>query len=60
MRQVGILRGRSKEMHNKVGAEMLYNALLGPEPPSHPEWIAFREGFSLPCANGFDFCQVSN
>jgi hypothetical protein len=47
-------------MHNKIGAEMLYSALLGPEPPSHPEWMAFREGFSLPCINGFDFRKVSD
>lgn len=46
-------------MHDKIGAEMLYSAILGPEPPSHPEWIAFREGFSLPCGNEFDFCKVN-
>jgi len=37
---------------------MLYYALFGPELPSHSEWKAFREGFSLRCRNGFSFLEV--
>lgn len=39
---------------------MLYAAIVGAEPPSHPEIQGFAEGFSLPCRNGFKFYTVSS
>lgn len=39
---------------------MLYAAIIGAEPPSHPEIRSFAEGFSLPCRNGFKFYTVSS
>jgi hypothetical protein len=38
---------------------MLYAAIIGAEPPSHPEIRSFAEGFSLSCRNGFKFITVS-
>lgn len=38
--------------------EILYYAIFGPEPPFHPEWKAFIQGFSLKCRNGFTFLDV--
>ena len=37
---------------------MLYWSVMGPEPHTHPELQAFRQGFQLPCRNGFNFCDV--
>ena len=39
--------------------EILYYAIFGPEPPFHPEWKAFIQGFALKCRNGFTFLDVS-
>ncbi len=39
--------------------EILYYAIFGPEPPFHPEWKAFMQGFALKCCNGFTFLDVS-
>ena len=39
---------------------MLYAAIIGAEPPSHPEIRSFAEGFNLSCRNGFKFSTVSN
>lgn len=39
---------------------MLYRSVVGTEPPNHPEFTAFKQGFELPCRNGFNFKDVSN
>ena len=39
---------------------MLYAAIIGAEPPSHPEIRSFSEGFNLSCRNGFKFSTVSS
>ena len=37
---------------------MLYKAVIGSEPPSHPEVQPFRHGFDLQCRSGFKFTEV--
>jgi hypothetical protein len=38
---------------------MLYRAVIGTEPPNHPELMAFKRGLMLPCRNGFNFFKVT-
>jgi hypothetical protein len=53
------LRDRDQASHNALAAEMLYRGVVGTEPASHPEIQAFKQGFELPCRNGFSFFDVS-
>jgi hypothetical protein len=57
--QVACLRDRDEASHASLAAEMLYRSVIGPEPPSHPELLAFRKGFELRCHNGLTFFDVS-
>ena len=52
------LRDHNEASHKALAGEMLYHAVVGPEPPFHPEIQAFLKGLSLPCANGFKFLDV--
>lgn len=56
--QIGVLAGRNEASHKAYASEILWSAIAGQEPPSHPELQAFAEGFSLPCRNGFKFTEV--
>ncbi|TFK59852.1 hypothetical protein BDN72DRAFT_864816 [Pluteus cervinus] len=46
---------RDLELHRLLVAEAFYMAIVGTESLSHPDWLAFREGFDLPTSNGFRF-----
>ncbi|KAG5649243.1 hypothetical protein H0H81_005175, partial [Sphagnurus paluster] len=46
---------RNSEVHQAIAVEMLYKATLRQAIYRHSDWIAFADGFSLPCNNGFDF-----
>ncbi|KAJ7575838.1 hypothetical protein C8J56DRAFT_900454 [Mycena floridula] len=39
----------------ELPSEMIYTAIIGSQPLTHPELQAFEEGFALKCQNGFDF-----
>jgi len=57
--QVACLRDRDQASHDALAVEMLHRGVIGAQPSSHPEIEAFKDGFRLPCRNGFDFCDVS-
>ncbi|KAI0078511.1 hypothetical protein K474DRAFT_1706398 [Panus rudis PR-1116 ss-1] len=52
-------RNRDQDTHTSIAPEVLYTALLGKEPPSHPYVRAFLAGFNLPCRNGFTFSKAA-
>ncbi|KAJ7254009.1 hypothetical protein B0H12DRAFT_1017342, partial [Mycena haematopus] len=56
--QIASLQSRDVNSHNVLATEMLYVALIGPQPSSHDEIKAFLTGLKLGCVNGFDFMQV--
>jgi hypothetical protein len=58
MFQVACLHDRDQASHDALGVEMLHQGIIGTEPSSHPEIEAFKNGFRLPCRNGFDFFDV--
>ena len=51
------MRDRDEASHNAWAAAILHKAIVGTE-AAHPELIAFRNGFKLPCRNGFNFFDV--
>jgi hypothetical protein len=59
MQQISVLRDRDAISHKALAPEMLYYAIFGSEPPCHPEWKAFINGFTLRCQNGFTFSNAS-
>lgn len=57
--QTACLRTRDQTSHDALAVEMLYAGAVGTEPPTHPEFAAFKMGFELPCINSFKFTDVS-
>ncbi|KAG6914371.1 hypothetical protein DXG01_000727 [Tephrocybe rancida] len=49
---------RDDALHKMLAVELLYKSLLGRDCYRSPEFKAFREGFKLPCVNGFSFCDI--
>ena len=37
---------------------MIYHAIIGTEPVTHPEIQSFLKFFLMPCCNGFTFAEV--
>ena len=56
--QVGRLWEHDQHVHDTMAVQMLFRAVVGPEPPTHPKIQAFRHGFDLPCSNSFRFTEV--
>ena len=56
--QAGRLREHDQHIHDAMAVQMLFRAVVGLEPPTHPKIQAFRHGFVLPCSNGFRFTEV--
>ena len=52
------LSSRDQVAHDAIAANIIHQAVIGPEPANHPEIQAFLSGFRLPCRNGFDFTKV--
>ncbi|KAI0070691.1 hypothetical protein K474DRAFT_743508 [Panus rudis PR-1116 ss-1] len=52
-------RIRDNTTHAALAATLLYHAVLGTQPPSHPYVRAFRAGFDLPCRNGLTFSKAA-
>ncbi|KAJ7511954.1 hypothetical protein B0H11DRAFT_2371466 [Mycena galericulata] len=48
---------RDEATHNGLLVELLYRAVIGSEPPTHPDVISLSRGFRLPCQNGFTFTR---
>ncbi|KAF8230858.1 hypothetical protein L208DRAFT_1473398, partial [Tricholoma matsutake] len=52
---ISLLTFRDEAIHHSLACEMLYQAIVGPAPPDHPDIQSFLHGFYLPCHNGFHF-----
>ncbi|KAJ7482729.1 hypothetical protein FB451DRAFT_121952 [Mycena latifolia] len=48
-----VYRTRTLSTHLAIGVMLLFKATMGVDTFSHPELMAFYEGFRLPCRNGF-------
>ncbi|KAI0310058.1 hypothetical protein OF83DRAFT_1178954 [Amylostereum chailletii] len=53
-----MLQGRDQAGHQRLAAQLLYNALIRSEPLGHREFRAFLKGFRLPCWNGFNLVKA--
>ncbi|KAJ7212743.1 hypothetical protein B0H12DRAFT_1156313 [Mycena haematopus] len=56
--QVSSLQSRDQSQHDAIGADMLYNAIFGSQPPSHPEYKALFSGMRMCCREGFDMAEL--
>ncbi|KAJ7501804.1 hypothetical protein B0H11DRAFT_2368605 [Mycena galericulata] len=57
--QVSSLQSRDGAQHDALGADMLYTALFGPQPASHPEPKALFSGMEMLCADsGFTMTEL--
>lgn len=56
--QAASLATRDHQSHQAIAALLLYNAIMGPEPPSHPEISCWTRGLRMACTNGFSLAQV--
>ncbi|KAJ7443670.1 hypothetical protein FB451DRAFT_1437063 [Mycena latifolia] len=56
--QVPSLQTRNQAQHDAHGADMLYTAIFGPQPPSHPEYKALFSGMEMSCRNGFNMLDL--
>jgi hypothetical protein len=50
---------RTEASHAGTSFEMLYLGIFGPASTTGREWLAFQEGFNLPCRSGFSFSKVN-
>jgi hypothetical protein len=57
-RQISTYQNRDADTHRALGVAMLFMATLGSQTFDHPELQSFREGFLLPCRNGFNLANV--
>ncbi|EPQ49961.1 hypothetical protein GLOTRDRAFT_123678 [Gloeophyllum trabeum ATCC 11539] len=58
--QTAAMGERDDAAHDAIAVDILYRAIMGPEPPFHPEFEAFCAGFYLPCRNGFTLRKFAN
>ncbi|KAJ6450648.1 hypothetical protein C8R45DRAFT_1113986 [Mycena sanguinolenta] len=56
--QIASIESRDLAQHNALARDILYTALIGPQPATHDELAAFLAGLRLPCLNGFTFTEV--
>ncbi|KAJ7266480.1 hypothetical protein B0H12DRAFT_1099703 [Mycena haematopus] len=56
--QVSSLQSRDQSQHDAIGADMLYNAIFGSQPPSHPEYKALFSGMRMCCREGFNMVEL--
>ncbi|KAJ3816830.1 hypothetical protein F5880DRAFT_1512303 [Lentinula raphanica] len=58
--QVSALRDRSARQHQSLAWTMLHNAIIGPESVNHPYFVAFMQGFLLPCGRlGVNLSEIA-
>ncbi|KAJ3757313.1 hypothetical protein EV360DRAFT_71247 [Lentinula raphanica] len=58
--QVSALRNRSERLHHSLAWTMLHNVIIGPESADHPYFVAFKQGFLLPCKRvGLNLSEIS-
>ncbi|KAJ7079268.1 hypothetical protein B0H15DRAFT_804527 [Mycena belliarum] len=57
-KKVASLQTRDQAQHDALGAEMLYTAIFGPQPPSHPEYKALFSGMEMFCRSGFTMLEL--
>ncbi|KIO33374.1 hypothetical protein M407DRAFT_17922 [Tulasnella calospora MUT 4182] len=57
---VGRLRHRDAVSHEALIPFTLYRTLFGPPSLDHPQMIAFMEGASLTCSNGFSVRELTH
>ncbi|KAL1700638.1 hypothetical protein EV121DRAFT_295013 [Schizophyllum commune] len=56
--QAASLAIRDQQSHNAAASMLLFNCIMGPEPPTHPEIVAWTRGLKMACPNGFTLAQV--
>lgn len=53
------MQSRDQVQHDAIAADMLYTAIFGPQPPTHPEYKALFSGMEFYCRSGFTMHEVS-
>ncbi|KAI0060519.1 hypothetical protein BV25DRAFT_1807146, partial [Artomyces pyxidatus] len=52
------IASRNEQVHESLGAMMVYRAILGNESWKHSDFRNFLKGFLLPCQNTFNFAKA--